>query len=72
MDVNSTTLPSSAFISSSSNNFYGLDISDKDYNIYVSDAIDYIQKSSVIVYSPSGQLRTSFKAGINASGFYFE
>lgn len=72
MDINSATLPSSAFISSSSNNFYGLDVSDKDYTIYVSDAIDYIQKSSVMVYSPSGQLKTTFKAGINASGFYFE
>lgn len=72
MDVNSSTLPGTAFITSSANTFYGLGISDKDYNIYVSDAIDYIQKSSIMVYSPNGQLKTSFKAGINASSFYFE
>lgn len=72
MNINSSALPSSAFITSSANTFYGLGVSDKDYHIYVSDAIDYIQKSSILVYSPNGTLKTSFKAGINASSFYFE
>jgi hypothetical protein len=72
MPINSPSLPGSAFITSSANTFYGLSVSDKDYNIYVSDAIDYIQKSSIMVYSPNGALKTSFKAGINASNFYFE
>ena len=72
MEISSTALPSSAFVNSSANTFYGLGVSDKDYNVYVSDAIDYIQKSSIMVYSPNGSLKTSFKAGINASGFYFE
>ncbi len=70
--ISSTTLPGSAFVTSSANTFYGLGVSDKDHNIYVSDAIDYIQKSSILVYSPNGGLKTSFKAGINASNFYFE
>lgn len=72
MEISSTTLPGSAFVTSSANTFYGLGVSDKDYNIYVSDAIDYIQKSSIMVYSPNGALKNSFKAGINASSFYFE
>lgn len=72
MPINSATLPGSAFVNSTANTFYGLAVSDKDYTIYVSDAIDYIQKSSILVYSPNGQQRTSFKAGINASSFYFE
>lgn len=72
MPVNATALPSSAFITGTSNTFYGLGISDKDKNIYVSDAVDYIQKSTIMVFSPGGQMITSFKAGINASGFYFE
>ncbi len=72
MEISSNTLPGSAFVTSSANTFYGLGVSDKDYSIYVSDAIDYIQKSSIMVYSPNGQLKTSFKAGINASSFYFE
>jgi len=72
MPISSTALPGSAFVTSSANTFYGLGVSDKDHNIYVSDAIDYIQKSSILVYSPNGGLKTSFKAGINASNFYFE
>lgn len=72
MSISSSTLPGSTFVTSSANTFYGLGVSDKDYNIYVSDAIDYIQKSSIMVYSPNGGLKTSFKAGINASSFYFE
>ncbi len=73
LPINSTTLPGSAFITSSALNiFYGLAVSDKDYNVYLSDAIDYTQQSSILVYSPNGTLKTSFKAGINASNFYFE
>jgi len=72
MGINSTTLPGSTFVSSTGNNFYGLGVNDKDYTIYVSDAIDYIQKSTIMVYQPNGQLKTTFKAGINASDFYFE
>jgi DNA-binding beta-propeller fold protein YncE len=72
MAISQTSLPASAFISNSSNTFYGLAVSDKDHTVYVSDAIDYIQKSSIMVYSPNGTLKTTFKAGINASGFYFE
>jgi DNA-binding beta-propeller fold protein YncE len=72
MTIASTSLPTSAFVTSTSNTFYGLAVSDKDKNVYVSDAIDYIQKSSILVFSPGGQMITSFKAGINASNFYFE
>lgn len=73
MAINSSSLPGSAFIAGSAATiFYGLAVSDKDHNVYVSDAIDYNQKSSILVYSPNGQMRTSFKAGVNASGFYFE
>jgi hypothetical protein len=72
MNIGASALPASSFINSSGNNFYGLGVNDKDHTIYISDAIDYIQKSSIIVYSANGQFKTSFKAGINASGFYFE
>jgi hypothetical protein len=72
MPISSSSLPMSAFINSSSNVFYGLGVNDKDYTIYLSDAIDYIQKSSIMIYKPDGTFKKSFKAGINASGFYFE
>lgn len=72
MEITQTALPTNPFVTNSSNTFYGLAVSDKDYHIYVSDAIDYVQKSSIMVYAPDGSMKTTFKAGINASGFYFE
>jgi YVTN family beta-propeller protein len=72
MPISSSSLPSGAFINNNSNVFYGLGINDKDHTIYISDAIDYVQKSSIMIYRPDGTFKTSFKAGINASGFYFE
>lgn len=72
MNITDTNLPSVSLINGSGHTFYGLAVNDKDNDIYVSDAIDYIQKSSIMIYNPSGQQKTSFKAGVNASGFYFE
>lgn len=72
MAVSAPALPAAPFVTNNSNTFYGLAVNDKDYTVYVSDAIDYIQKSTIMVYDANGQLKASFKAGINASGFYFE
>lgn len=72
MNISDNNLPISPFISGTGHTFYGLAVNDKDNDIYISDAIDYIQKSTIMVYSNAGQPKSSFKAGINASGFYFE
>lgn len=72
MNVSDPSLPVSYFINGTGLTFYSLAINNNSNAIYVSDAIDYVQKSTVMVYSTSGQLKTTFKAGINASGFCFE
>lgn len=72
MNISDSNLPLLYLVSGSGHTFYGMAINNNTNDIYVSDAIDYVQKSSIMVYSSSGQLKTSFKAGINASGFYFE
>jgi len=72
MSIAELTLPVNSFANGSSHTFYGLAVNNITNDVYVSDAIDYIQKSSIMVYSPQGQLLNNFKAGINASGFYFE
>lgn len=72
MSVSDNNLPSASFISGTGHTFYGLAVNVSDNDLYVSDAIDYIQKSTIMIYSASGQAKTTFKAGINASGFYFE
>jgi YVTN family beta-propeller protein len=70
--VNDNFLPGSALIAKNGRNFYGLGINPNDYSIYVSDAIDYISKSSIYIYNSSGAEKSNFKAGINANSFYFE
>lgn len=72
MSIGDTNIPNSSFVSGSGHTFYGLAVNPKNNDIYVSDAIDYIQKSTIMVYSTNGVQQSSFKAGINASGFYFE
>lgn len=72
MSINDNTLPYSAFIEIGSRNFYGLGI-DPNYNrVYASDALDYSQNSTIYVFDQGGNQVETFKAGVNASGFYFE
>ncbi len=70
--ISDTQLPISPLISQGSKIYYGLGINPKDYTIYVSDAIDYIQKSKIEIYKTDGSFKTSFNAGIISNGFVFE
>ena len=70
--IGDQALPSAPLIEANQRNFYGLNIGKSDHCIYVTDALDYVQKSNCYVYQTNGQLRYSFKAGINANGFYVE
>lgn len=70
--ISSVSLPSIALINQGSKLFYGLGVNPKDYTIYVSDAIDYVQKSKIEVYKPDGSFITNFNAGIISNGFMFE
>lgn len=72
MAIHDLSLPSTALIAKGNKNFYGLGINHNDYHIYVSDALDYIQKSNIYIYNAFGNLESSFKAGINANSFHFE
>lgn len=64
-------LPTNALINQGSKLYYGLGINYKDYTIYVSDAIDYVQKSKIEIYTASGTFKASFNADIISNGFIF-
>ena len=66
------SLPASPIVTQGSKAYYGLGINPIDYTIYVSDAIDYVQKSNIEIYSVNGSLKTSFHAGYISNGFVFE
>lgn len=70
--ISDSQLPSSPLVNQGSKVYYGLGVNPKDYTIYVSDAIDYVQKSKIEVYKPDGTLKSSFTAGIISNGFVFE
>ena len=70
--ITNATLLSSPLIVQGTKLFYGLGINSKDYSIYVSDAIDYVQKSKIEIYSANGTFIKSFNSGIISNGFVFE
>lgn len=70
--ISDSQLPSTPLVNQGSKIYYGLGVNPKDYTIYASDAIDYVQKSKIEVYRPDGSFKTSFNAGIIANGFVFD
>lgn len=72
MPVTAENLPSVPHIKAEQRNFYGIGIHPRTSEIYLSDALDYVQRSHITVYSASGTKKNEFKAGINANGFYFD
>jgi len=72
MSITATQLPTQYFIASQNNNFYSMEWNAVLDELYVSDAMDYVQNSTIYRYNKNGQLIHTFKAGINASGFWME
>lgn len=71
MEISASSLPSSELINNSNNNFYGLGIDPISDEIYVADAIDYVQNGIVFRYSSSGSLIHQFNVGIIPGNFLF-
>ncbi len=72
MPVSSAYLAANVLISGSGKNIYAINIDPKNADIYLSDAHDYIQASTVYRHAFNGDLIQSFKAGIIAAEFGFE
>lgn len=71
MAINDSSLPTAPFIDQSGSNFYGLGIDPSTNEIYISDAIDYVQKGVIYRYQSNGNLINTFRAGIIPGEFYF-
>jgi len=71
MDITANTIPTTPIISNNSNIFYGLGINPKNTNIYVSDAIDYVQNGTIFRYDSLGTLIHQFPSGIIPGDFMF-
>ena len=71
MNINDTSLPSNAFITNNNNTFYGLGVDPINEDIYISDAIDYVQNGIIFRYSSTGTPIHQFNCGIIPGTFLF-
>jgi YVTN family beta-propeller protein len=71
MPITATSLPSTPLISKGSRIFHGLAVNPIDNTLFVSDAVDYIQKGKVYYYTSTGVLKGSINTGIIPVDFYF-
>ena len=69
MDVNATSLPTTPFLPSKGTIYYGLTVSPENGDVYVADAIDYVQQGKIYRYSATGEYIDEFYAGIIPGAF---
>jgi len=71
MKTTASSLPAQSIINSGNSVIYGLSVHPNSGDIYIADALDYVQKGNVLRYSNSGSLLHTFKAGVIPSQFVF-
>ena len=69
LPVDADRFPVRPFIKYKETMFYGITINPINSEIYVADAIDYVQPSVILRYSSQGELLDEFKVGIIAGAF---
>lgn len=72
MGIDETALPKAVFIEAEGKLFYGLGIDPTDGTVYVSDAIDYVQKGKCYRYTAEGVALDVFETGIIPGDFAFK
>lgn len=71
IDINATQSPAGPLVPALQGNLWGLGVDPKTGEIYVADAIDFVQRSTVNRYNTIGELKGSFKAGLITGDFCF-
>lgn len=71
MAVESEKLPVKPFLAYNGTLYYGLSVDPATSDVYIADAIDYVQPGIVYRYSHAGKLLDSFRAGIIPRAFCF-
>ncbi|MCD7935225.1 MAG: YncE family protein [Tannerellaceae bacterium] len=71
MEVTADLFPARPFIEPAGTIYYGLAVNPVNSDVYVADAIDYVQLGVVYRYSSQGNLLDHFRAGIIPGAFCF-
>ena len=69
MDVTSDRLPVRPFVEYSGTKYYGLTVNPVNGDVYVADAIDYVQNGVILRYTADGELTDTFTVGITPGAF---
>lgn len=69
MDIDAEYLPKSPVISSIGTKYFGLTVSPATEDIYVADAIDYMQQGMIYRYSSNGEPISNFYTGVTPGAF---
>ena len=69
MDVTANNLPAEPFLPYNGTLYYGLTICPNSGDVYIADAIDYVQQGMIYRYSKDKQLIDSFYVGIIPGAF---
>ena len=69
--IGENAIPVTSVISASGKNIYAMDIDQANDDIYLSDALDFVQQSRIYRYDKNGILIHSFTAGIISGNFAF-
>ena len=69
MNVNDESLPVTPFLPTKGTIYYGLTVSPYNGDVYVADAIDYVQMGKIYRYSAVGDSIDEFYAGIIPGAF---
>lgn len=73
MDINSTDLPNVPFILQESGQyFYKIGINPVNNDVFVTDAVDFVQQGNLLLYTGSGKLISRLKAGIIPGSMCFK
>lgn len=72
MPVDADDLPDEPLIESRGTMYYGLAVDPRNGDIYVADAVDYVQNGTVCRYTRSGEFVDSFRVGITPGAFCFK
>lgn len=72
INIEADSLPDCPVVSAEGGLFYGLGVDPSNGDIYVADAIDYVQRGVILRYDKSGESLDEWRGGVIPAAFAFE
>lgn len=71
MSVKDESLPATPFLPYAGTTYYGLGVDPRNSEVYVADAIDYVQHGVVYRFTARGRALDTLRVGITPGSFCF-